>query len=175
LATKVGRKQKKLYWGRRVGEGTEKMKMLTKTEYNVLSRSHDQKMCEIHVNMPIVFKSEYCVLLRTHNSNCIIVFIDEIFNMASLGDKIAAQEAEIAQYKNERNSIVISDQTGDERRELLIRRDQLLAAITATQNALNILAQQSQQQGNNFHSSVPASTLICVTISGERYHGGTAE
>jgi hypothetical protein len=95
--------------------------------------------------------------------------------MASLGDKIAAQEAEIAQYKNERNSIVISDQTGDERRELLIRRDQLLAAITATQNALNILAQQSQQQGNNFHSSVPASTLICVTISGERYHGGTAE
>ena len=139
--------------------------MLTKTEYNVLSRSHDQKMCEIHVNMPIVFKSEYCVLLRTHNSNCIIVFIDEIFNMASLGDEIATQKAEIAKYTNERDLIVISDQTGDERRELLNRRDQLLATITAKQNTLNILlAQQSQQQGNNSHSSVPGSTLILTKI-----------
>jgi hypothetical protein len=86
--------------------------------------------------------------------------------MASLGDKIAAQEAEIAKYTNERDSIVISDQTGDERRELLEnRRDQLLATITAKQNTLNILlAQQSQQQGNNSYSSVPGSTLILTKI-----------
>jgi uncharacterized small protein (DUF1192 family) len=131
----------------------------------------------ICVNCFQIVQILYFILLHTHNSNCIIVFIDEIYNMASLGDEIAAQKAEIAKYTNERDSIVISDQTGDERRELLeSRRDQLLATITATQNTLNILlARHSQQQGNNFHSSVPASTLTCVTISGEWYHGGTAE
>jgi hypothetical protein len=90
--------------------------------------------------------------------------------MASLDDEIAAQKAEIAQYTNERGSIVISDQTGDERRLLESMRYQLLAIITAKQNTLNILlAQQSQQQGNNSHSSVPGSTLISTKIHVNHY------
>lgn len=60
--------------------------------------------------------------------------------MASLDDKIADLQRGIAELTNERRWIKPSDETNAERRELL-------AAITATTETLNLLLAQKNQLG----------------------------
>jgi hypothetical protein len=60
--------------------------------------------------------------------------------MTSLNDKIAALEVEIANLTAERNSIMPSDETKVERRDLLL-------STTAKQVTLNLLMQRQSQSG----------------------------
>jgi hypothetical protein len=61
--------------------------------------------------------------------------------MTSLNDKIAALEVEIANLTAERNSIMPSDETKVERRDLL------LSTINAKERRLNLLMQRQSQSG----------------------------